>query len=140
MERAIARSVSADDERAIVAVLVRYATGIDMRDWSLFRTCFSEDFEGDYGEFGRWRGPREITDYMRQAHAELGKTLHRLTNFSVSCEGGQIRARSYVDALLMPAATGGQVHRGIGWYEDIMQRTSDGWKISRRAFRSVQLA
>jgi len=41
------------DVRADVAdVLVRYATGIDQRDWALFRTCFTEDCEADYGGIG----------------------------------------------------------------------------------------
>jgi hypothetical protein len=140
MERTIARPIGAEDERAIVTILLRYATGIDTRDWALFRSCFSDDFEADYGEFGRWRGPREITEYMRQAHADLGKTLHRMTNFTIEHDGGCVRARSYVDALLMPAATGGQIHRGIGWYNDLMLRTSNGWKISRRTFNPVQIA
>ncbi|WP_380879764.1 polyketide cyclase [Sphingomonas sp. DBB INV C78] len=139
-ERTKARPVCADDERAIIAVLLRYATGIDSRDWPLFRTCFSDDFEADYGSFGKWRGPREITDYMRQAHAHLGPTLHRLTNFTVEDDSTHVRARSYVDALLMPLATGGPIHRGIGWYDDQMVRTSEGWKIARRQFTPVRLA
>src|SRR3546814_6775496 len=35
--------ISPEHERAIIAVLVRYATGIDARNWPLFRTCRSEE-------------------------------------------------------------------------------------------------
>jgi hypothetical protein len=132
-------NVCSEDERAIVAVLIRYGTGIDTRNWALFRSCFSDDFEGDYSSFGKWRGPREITDYMRQAHAQIGPTLHRMTNFTIENDGAHIRARSYVDALLTPVAAGGPVHHGIGLYEDQMVRTSDGWKIARRTFVPVML-
>lgn len=135
----MARPLCADDERAIVAVLTRYATGIDTRDWPLFRSCFSEDFEGDFGSFGKWRGPREITDFMREAHREVGPTLHRLSNISIEDEGHHVRARSYVDALLMPLAEGGPIHRGIGCYDDRMIRSSNGWKIARRIFAAVRL-
>lgn len=138
-ERTVARPVCVDDERAITEVLLRYATGIDTRDWELFRSCFSDDFEADYGSFGKWRGPREITEFMRQAHAQVGPTLHRMTNVTIADDGSQVRARSYVDALLMSAAAGGPVHRGIGWYDDRMIRTLDGWKIARRAFNPVRL-
>jgi 3-phenylpropionate/cinnamic acid dioxygenase small subunit len=31
------------DEREITALLTRYATGIDTRDWPLFEACFAED-------------------------------------------------------------------------------------------------
>ncbi len=140
MERPRPRvALCSEDERAIVAVLLRYATGIDTRDWTLFRTCFSDDFEGDYGSFGKWRGPREITDYMRRAHAEIGPTLHRLTNFTIEESGTHVHARSYVDAMLMPVAKDGPVHRGVGMYKDQMVRTADGWKIARRVFVPVML-
>ena len=49
--------------RADVAdVLVRYATGIDRRDWELFRTCFTEDCDADYGDIGlaRCRGAHHL--------------------------------------------------------------------------------
>jgi 3-phenylpropionate/cinnamic acid dioxygenase small subunit len=134
------RPISEEDERAIAAVLVRYATGIDRRDWSLFRTCFAEDCEADYGDFGQWRGPREITDYMRDAHAQLGPTLHRITNIVVECENDDVRARSYVDAILRPAVERGDTHRAAGYYDDFLTRTSDGWKIYRRKFTVVQLS
>ena len=127
------------DERAITAVLIRYAIGIDQRDWTLFRSCFSEDFEADYGTFGKWRGPREITEYMQAAHLDIGATLHRITNVSVWRQAGEVRARSYVDALLMPAKPGGPINRGIGVYHDCLVRTGEGWQISRRMFEAVLL-
>jgi len=132
--------MTADDERAITAVLLRYATGIDRRDWPLFATCFAADFEGDYPGFGLWRGAHEITDFMQQAHAPLGPTLHRLSNFVIAGDGTSATARSYVDALLMPATADGAVHRAAGWYDDRLVRTADGWRISRRRFVAVQIS
>jgi 3-phenylpropionate/cinnamic acid dioxygenase small subunit len=139
MEAVSPDKVRAEDERAVTAVILRYATAIDTQDWRLLRSCFSDDFEGDFGSFGSWRGPREIADFMREAHAPLGPTLHRITNIVVQEDEGHVRARSYVDALLMPATPGGPIHRGIGWYDDQMVRTSDGWKIARRTFVPVRL-
>jgi 3-phenylpropionate/cinnamic acid dioxygenase small subunit len=131
--------MTAEDERAISAVLLRYATGIDRRDWRLFRTCFAEDFEGDYPGFGLWRGPDEIARFMEEAHAPLGPTLHRMTNFVIDGQGGSGTARSYVDVMLMPATPDGDVHRAAGYYDDQFVRTSDGWKIRRREFVPVQI-
>ena len=45
----------------VTDVLVRYATGIDQRDWALFRTCFTEDCVVDYGDIGLWHGVDEVT-------------------------------------------------------------------------------
>ena len=42
-------SVPRSDHDLITDVLVRYATGIDTRNWPLFRTCFTDDVQADYG-------------------------------------------------------------------------------------------
>ena len=49
-------------------MLVRYATGIDRRDWDLFRTCFTADCVVDYGDIGLWHGADEVTAWMDQTH------------------------------------------------------------------------
>ena len=121
---AMGSGLSAQDERAISAILVAYGTSIDQRDWNRFRTCFSEDCEADYGSFGKWQ-------------ANLGPTLHRITNIEIRTEDGRVSARAYVDALLMPMNEGGPIHRGIGYYDDQLVRTGGGWKIARRHFVPV---
>lgn len=135
--------LSVHDERAISAVLVAYATGIDRRDWQLFQSCFTADCQTDYGQFGRWQGAHAITAFMKQAHSALGATLHRITNIEIrslgSSQGGTVSVRSYVDALLMPPIAGGPVNRGVGWYEDQMVRTGSGWQIARRQFNAISI-
>jgi hypothetical protein len=127
------------DEREIIAVLTRYAAGIDRRDWALFESCFTEDACADYGAFGRWSSAAQITVFMEQAHTSVGPTLHRLSNFEVSINARGASARSYVDALLMPGPGEGTVHRGIGFYDDELVRTTQGWRIRSRRFTAVQI-
>jgi hypothetical protein len=127
------------DELEIIALLTRYATGIDRRDWSLFRSCFTEDARTDYGTFGQWTSVAQITDFMEQAHAAVGHTLHRLGNFAVAAQGEGAIARCYVDALLMPGSAGGDVHRAIGFYDDELVKTVHGWRIKVRRFTAVQI-
>jgi SnoaL-like domain len=131
--------MTAGDERAIIAVLLRYATGIDTRDWSLFRTCFADDCEGDYGSFGHWKSGDEITRMMDDMHRSIGPTLHRMTNFVISGDADSATARSYVDALLMPAEEGGDLHRGIGYYDDHFTKQDGEWRIAKRCFVAVQI-
>lgn len=131
--------LSHDDERQITATLTRYATGIDSRDWALLATCFTDDAHGDYGAFGQFRSGREIVDFMRPAHEDMGPTLHRLSNMVISGDGDRATARTYVDALLTAKDPAGETHRGIGVYDDELVRTTDGWRISRRKFTPVQL-
>jgi hypothetical protein len=127
------------DEQEIIALLIRYATGIDRRDWSLFQSCFTQDARTDYGTFGQWASAAQLTAFMQQAHAAVGHTLHRLSNFAIAAQGEGAVARSYVDALLMPGSAGGDVRRGIGYYDDELVKTTQGWRIETRRFTAVQI-
>jgi hypothetical protein len=131
--------MTSEDERAIIAVLIRYATGIDTRDWTLFRTCFIDNFEGVYGSFGHWRSGDEITRVMDEMHRAIGPTLHRMTNFVIAGDAESATARSSVDALLMPAKAGDDEHRGIGYYDDQLTKQDGEWRIAKRHFVAVQI-
>ena len=127
------------DREDISELLVRYATGIDRRDWALFRTVFAEDCELDYGEIGSWTGVDEVTEFMEKVHAMAGHTLHRLTNQAIAVDGETAVARTYVDALIMAADNKSGVN-GIGFYDDQIVRTADGWRIARRRFTAVRVS
>ena len=128
-----------DDRQDISDVLVRYATGIDRRDWALFRTVFTDDCALDYGEIGAWQGVDAVTDFMAEVHATAGHTLHRLTNQAVTVDGDTAMARTYVDALIMFGDNQSGVN-GIGFYDDEMVRTAAGWRIARRRFTAVRVS
>lgn len=133
-----ALTVDREVRQDVADVLVRYATGIDRRDWALFRTCFTDDCEADYGDIGVWHGVDAITEWMAQAHAACGHTMHRITNQAVSPNGDGVAARSYVDAIVM-APDNHTGTRAVGYYDDELVRTDDAWKIARRQFTMVLL-
>jgi uncharacterized protein (TIGR02246 family) len=124
------------DIEEITDVLVRYATGIDTRDWDLFRTCFTEDCSVDYGEIGRWQSADAITAYMRRAHS--GPSMHRLSNIAVHLDGDRATARSYVDAMVLGRGGRGGAN-SLGYYDDRLVRTEDGWRIAERSHTGVRL-
>ena len=122
------------DKEQITEVLVRYATGIDSKDWALLRTCWTEDVDCDYGEVGRYSGAEAITGLMKQLHDAMGPTYHRLTNFAIAVDGDRATARSYVHAVLQSNPDDGASWvEALGHYDDELIRTSDGWRITRRA-------
>ena len=131
-------TVDREVREEVAEVLVRYATGIDRRDWALFRTCFAEDCEADYGPIGTWHGAEEITEWMRSSHEPLGHTLHRITNQAVTSNGEGVAARSYVDALVL-SADNKSGSRAVGYYDDELIRTGGEWRIARRRFTMVML-
>ena len=131
-------TVDREVRQDVTELLVRYATGIDRREWTLFRSCFTEDCEADYGAIGVWRGAEEITSWMRDVHEPAGHTMHRITNPVVTPSEGGVAARSYVDALVMFADNESGT-RAVGYYDDELVLTDDGWKIARRRFTMVLL-
>lgn len=83
------------DHADIEQILLRYATGIDKRDWALFRTCFIDDAVGDYGDIGTFTGADNLTDFMIAAHGGFGSTNHMLTNFVIQVDGDRATARQH---------------------------------------------
>jgi 3-phenylpropionate/cinnamic acid dioxygenase small subunit len=125
-------------KQEIADVLVRYATGIDRRDWDLFRSCFASDCLAEYEGIGTWESADAITDFMVTAHAGMGPTMHRISNIAidVDVDGDRAVARSYVDGILM-AADGDSGFNPVGFYDDELVRMPDGWRIAHRTFTMV---
>ena len=122
-----------DDKAQITDVLIRYATGIDFKDWALLRTCWTDDVEVDYGEVGQYSGVDAITGLMEQLHSGMGPTYHRLSNFAIAVDGDRATARSYVFAhlLALPDNPASWVE-ALGHYDDELARTPHGWRIAKR--------
>jgi hypothetical protein len=123
----------------IAEVLIRYATGIDSKDWPLFRSCWTDEIDVDYQQLGRYTSADALTDVMTRLHENMGPTYHRLSNFVISVDGDRATARSYVQAVLMlkPDDATNWVD-ALGHYDDVFVRTPDGWRISERVSRTAR--
>jgi 3-phenylpropionate/cinnamic acid dioxygenase small subunit len=127
-----------EDRQDISELLVRYATAIDRREWQLLGTVFAEDCDVNYGEIGAWRSAAAVIEFMELAHAMAGHTMHRLSNIAITLDGDTAEARTYIDGLIMAADNTGGVN-AVGFYDDVIVRTADGWRISKRQFTSVRI-
>jgi 3-phenylpropionate/cinnamic acid dioxygenase small subunit len=128
------------DHDLITDVLVRYATGIDTKDWKLFRTCFTDDVHADYGEgVGSWTDADGITEYMTVMHADMVDTKHQLTNFVIEIDGDSATASTYVHAVLVVTHDPLTWYEPVGRYEDRLVRTPEGWRISHRAYHATRM-
>lgn len=126
------------DRQNISDLLIRYASGIDRRDWDLFRTVFTPDCHLDYGEIGVWDGVEAVTEFMDVAHAAAGYLMHRISNIVIDLHGDRATTRCYVDAWIMAADNNSGVN-ARGFYDDEIVRTDAGWRIARRTFTTVQV-
>lgn len=134
----------ADNDRADISeisnVLIRYATGIDSKDWDAFRSCFTDDVYADYGTTGCWEGVDSITKWMAETHAPMPATNHMMSNIVVEVDGDRASATSYVHAVLVINAERTQTVDAVGTYHDVLVRTGDGWRIRERRFIMTRTA
>jgi hypothetical protein len=134
------------DRQAVVDVVIRYATGIDMRDWDLYASCFTDPCEFDFSSWSG-RGPALLTPEqwvkaVRSVNGNFDTTQHLSTNHVVTFDGPDAaRCVSYMHAQhwfsaerlveLGEAATEPRWCTLGGYYTNDLTRTDDGWKIRR---------
>jgi hypothetical protein len=127
---------SAEDERQIIALINRYATGLDTADWRLLRSCWADDVDVDYGTGQTWSSGDAINAFMEQFHTGL-TTMHMNTNFVISDTGdGRATGRTYFKALLL-RSDGSLFLRADGWYNDCFVKMGSEWKITKRHVRMI---
>ena len=90
------------DRAEISDVQLRYATGLDSRDWPLFRSCFTDEIETDFTSvFGgepRKVGADRWTEAARRSLSGLKATQHMITNHVITVAGDDATCIAYVQA------------------------------------------
>lgn len=129
-------SIDLATRAAISDLLHRYSTGIDTRDWTLFRSVFTNDARIDYGPaLGTFNDADAFTATMSGGHDSLGSTIHRISNIVIT-PGTPLRVRSYGDNInLEPGNQKG--HHGAAYYDDEIVHTNDGLKVAARTLTMV---
>ena len=112
------------DRQAVVAVIDRYATSLDAKDYARFRTCFSDDAVVHYGEA---LGPDEAAAYAEGVLSGYDHTQHLLGNYDITLDGDRASARTYVQASHVSAE--GTIWVLGGTYIDRFERREGEWKI-----------
>ena len=124
-----------EDREEIRDVVIRYATALDSRDWTLLAEVFAPDGAADYGALaGTPTGPTEIAEACRQVLAGLDASQHMLGNIAVDADGSdRATATSYFRAQhYLVGDNGANTYVVAGVYTDRLRRTADGWRIDYR--------
>jgi len=120
----------------ILDLINRYSTGIDTRDWDLFRSTFADAADVDFG-FAQWSGAEAFTIFMRDTHNPAGRTLHRMTNTTVTSVE-PLTVRTYGDAIVFEADNvSGTIANA--WYDDVLTRTEHGLQIQSRTVHMISM-
>lgn len=126
----LSSGISADDRLLIQETLVRYATGIDLRQWEQFRNCWTDECRASYGDIVL-KGADAVTQAMVKFHRKLTSSQHRVTNIDILTWRDDVAtARAYIHAVHYRAdpANGGVLHV-VGYHDDVLARESGQWKL-----------
>jgi len=123
------------DRLAISDVQLRYATGVDTRDWVLYRSCFTDEIDTDFtsifgGQPRRVKADRWV-EAARRTLSGLAATQHMITNHVITIAGDAATCVAYVQARHhLPNGLGDSDQTMFGYYTNRLLRTPEGWKIS----------
>lgn len=118
------------DRIEITDLLTRYATAVDEKDWTLYRSVFTADAQIDYSTAGGPAGDLESVVSRLSEQLELfSRTQHFVSNIAVELDGdtAKVRAMFFNPMIVAP---GKQFTCG-GWYNHELVRTPDGWRSAR---------
>ena len=119
------------DRIALQDVMLKYAAGVDERDFDLYASCFIENVEVlDFGE-APINGRDEWVKYVKNALDNYGPTQHMLGPQLASINGDNAHCRTDVQALHYLKQPEGEILTLWATYETDMIRTDEGWKISK---------
>jgi hypothetical protein len=126
----------AEAHSAVVYLTNLYALAVDTQRWDLFDEIFTEDVVADYP--GRtWSDLTSWKQDFAELHAGLWATQHLITNHVWKIDGDEIKSICYGHWLLVESAEGGGQRQGRVWYDDVLVRIDDDWRINRRGVREI---
>lgn len=131
-----ARDAELLEKAAIRDTLLRYAAGIDGRDWDLMLSCFTDDVAANFQGNDLGRGKDKILAYINTAAAgfRIVSSIHLLANMYVEVDRQRARAVTYgIGYLVYDAGSGEMLRTRHLHYVDELVRSADGsWLISQR--------
>lgn len=123
-----------EDRLAITDLIHKYATGIDTRDWSLYRSIFADDLYMDFSSYSGAPGTKITADEWvagcQRMLPGFDGTQHSFSNFVFDIRDNSAVATVYMQAEHFIANTlGDSSHTLGGYYVHTLQRSARGWLI-----------
>jgi hypothetical protein len=122
------------DRAKITDHVLRYATGIDRHDWTLYRSIFTDQLTVDFSSWsGEPAASMNADAWVAGVRATLepfDATQHVLTNFVIEVDGIEASCTCYM-AAHHHLVTGDlrEMHSIGGYYVHHLRRTAAGWLI-----------
>jgi hypothetical protein len=126
------------DKELIRELVNLYGLAVDSQRWDLFDRIFTDNVDADYSETAHWRDLATFKRDFAAFHDPFDSTQHCMMNHLVNVDGDTAQALTYGTwRLVRKAVDGMPLWDGSGWYDDVLVRTDDGWRIKHRICRIV---
>ncbi len=119
------------DEAEIRRVMVRYARGVDRRDYDLLASVWAHDAYTEYPDAGRGISGREaIMEWLKETLEQFQATMHFIGNQTVDLKGDKASVETYAVAY---HRLGGGDRDWTIWvrYQTEFERRDGEWLIAR---------
>jgi hypothetical protein len=124
------------EKAAIRETLLRYAAGIDRRDWDLMLSCFTEDVWAIFQGNDLGRGRDKILAYINTAAAgfRIVSSIHMLANMYIELDVARATADTYgIGYLVFDAGSGPTLRtRHLHYIDDLVRNDDGSWLIAKR--------
>lgn len=124
------------DRLEIEQLLIRYCHALDRRDWDGYRNVFTPDAVIEDVTAGA-ATVAEMLDFLPNALRRVRISQHAVSTVLLTVDGDRATAHSVCHCPMVIELGDGTtafMFQGL-WYDDRLVRTTDGWRISRRAER-----
>jgi hypothetical protein len=128
--------VDCPDKLAVAETVYRYATGVDRRDWALYRSLFTDTVTIDFSSFSPDLPPRLMSadDWVAglvPLFTGLAATQHSMTNPLATVDGDAATITMYMQAHHVhdpddPASW----YTVGGYYDDTLVRVDSRWLLT----------
>ena len=128
--------MTAADHQAVCETVYRYATGIDSRDWDMYRSVFADEVSVDFTSYH----PAQPAAHMRADEwvasvqplfSGLAATQHSMTNPTVQLRSDTASCTMYMQAAHALDHGNDDAWFTIGgYYRNELVRTALGWRIT----------
>lgn len=126
------------DIEAIKQVVNLYGFAVDTQRWALFDRIFTDDIDADYSPSAHWRDLATFKSDFAVYHDPFDGTQHAMMSHLVHVDGDRANALTYATwRLIRRGLDGGSFWEGQGWYDDVLVRTAQGWRIGKRVCRII---
>jgi 3-phenylpropionate/cinnamic acid dioxygenase small subunit len=124
------------DRMEIMDTQNRYATSVDLRDWDLFLSCYTEEMIADMVSVGfeepLTMSSKDFRAIIQQAVSPFDSTQHLLSNFVIDVDGDSATCVCYLQAQhFSEDDTGAHSVLIGGYYSNSLIRTPAGWRINK---------